>query len=64
MVNGEAEEINAIIQKNEKDDCSQHALCHCLCHGSNVPRPIANHAVACCYICEKCKQNVIFDGVK
>jgi hypothetical protein len=60
MINEEHKEINANIKK--KPDCTQHALCHCLCHGDHVSGPIAKHVVACCYKCEICGLNVVFEG--
>lgn len=64
MINHEPIEINANIEKNNKelirafnDDCLQHALCHCICHTGGV-----KHCVPCCYECPYCHKNVVYTG--
>lgn len=61
MIDHEPQEINPnTIKKTGKvfnDDCTQHVICHCICHTGG-----ANHCFPCCRKCPYCHQNVIYTG--
>lgn len=52
MINHEPQEIPANIKK--KPDCSQHALCHCICHNNHITGRGIKHIIACCAKCQLC----------
>ncbi len=55
--------INVNMNANKlRENCNNHAICHCMCHNDYKTKAIARHCIPCCTQCQFCGKRVVYQG--